>query len=214
MYAVISSVPGGLPCISLSTCWERPKMRLVMWLLSLNIWFFGILKKWPWISFWKCFVLLLFFFLNWKCSPVFSLVICPANSCGKWCWFMNFPSGNKHPPWRGGGRKGFALQEGHVLGLGGRCWEGHTDGEMHPGKHSSESVQGPWGPVSSETSVGGLCGWGRRLNVRPLKNEWRDVGMKECSRPLSVPRAAVPLPSRLFLCTSSVSKLQFQLIIS
>lgn len=56
---------------------------------------------------------------------------------------MNLPSGNKHPEWRGGGRKGFALKEGPVLGLGGRCWEGHTDGEMPPGKHSSERVWGP-----------------------------------------------------------------------
>lgn len=162
-------------------------------------------------------VFFFFFLLNWKCSPVFSLVICPANSCGKWCWFMNLPSGNKHPPWRGGGRKGFALKEGHVLGLGDRCCR-----RAHRWRGASWEAQqsdsaGPLRPCEQWDPAGrGLSGQGRRLRVRPLTNEWRNVGMKSAAGHCPSLEQLFPYQadSVFFLCTSSVSKLKFQLIIS
>lgn len=53
--------------------------------------------------------------------------------------------------------------------------EGHTDGDMRPGKHSSQTAQGPWGPVSSERWLAGFDWAGKEI-----KGETTDEWMQEC----------------------------------
>lgn len=163
-------------------------------LLSLNVWFhFGSCSKCP-----QFFKALFFFFLNWKCDPVFPLVLFPF-------MLIHVIGGTDlliYPV-------GISTLHGEEVGRKERLFCG-LNGGAHRWRNAFtealwwESMGSP-APVGSWMYLVGVC---VHMEGDKVQDHSRvDEGMIACTSPRSFPGAAVPSPSRLFfLCPFLASR--------